>query len=184
MTIPDRETLGFSDFVGTVFDLSGDVGTVVLEPLNGARISASGREYAVFRDTAGDPWGTAGQLIPGATDGDRLTPDHRWHFIGLRQASSSDGDERSHLAVFNPNAEDVSVTVSLFNGVDGAAEGTRTWAVRGGELVQVNHLIARIDPDHDDRAKRIEVAISGPVHMNVFRVNPWGDPVTLGAFEE
>ena len=45
-------------------------------------------------------------------------------------------------------------------------------------------MIARINPDHDDREKRIEVVVNGPVHMNSFRVNPWGDPVTLCAFEE
>ena len=184
LTIPAGETHGYSDFAGTVFDVYGEVGTVVLEPLNGSRISATGREFAIFRDTTGSRWGTAGQLIPGATDGDCLTPVHGWHFIGLRQAASSIGDERSHLAVFNPNAEDVTVTVSLYNGIDGAAEGSRTWTVRAGELIQINNLITRINADSDGQEKRIEVVVSGQVHMNVFRVNPWGDPVTLRAFAE
>jgi hypothetical protein len=184
LTIPAGETLGYSDFAGTVFDVHGDVGTVVIVPLDGARISATGREFAIFRDNSGRRTGTAGQLIQGATDEDVLTPDCTWHFIGLREAAASLGAERSHIAVFNPNAGVVEVTVSLFNAIDGAAEGSRTWTVRAGELIQINNVIARINPDHDDREKRIEVVVNGPVHMNAFRVNPWGDPVTLRAFEE
>ncbi len=184
LTIPAGETLGYSDFAGTVFDVHGDVGTVVLVPLDGARISATGREFAIFRDDSGRRTGTAGQLIQGATDEDVLTPDCTWHFIGLREAAASLGAERSHIAVFNPNAGVVEVTVSLFNAIDGAAEGSRTWTVRAGELIQINNVIARINPNHDDREKRIEVVVNGPVHMNAFRVNPWGDPVTLCAFEE
>ena len=86
--------------------------------------------------------------------------------------------------MFNPNAEEVDVAVSLFNGSDGDAEGSRTWTVRAGELIQINNLITRINAGHDDREKRIEIAVGGQVHMNVYRVNAWGDPVTLRAFAE
>lgn len=184
LTIAAGESEGYTDLVGELFGVYGDVGTVVLRSLNDAKISATGREFAILRDESGGRTGTAGQLIPGATDEDCLTPGRSWHFIGLRQAAASTGDERSHIAVFNPNAEEVDVAVSLFNAIDGAAEGSRTWTVRARELIQINNVIARINPDHDDREKRIEVVVNGPVHMNSFRVNPWGDPVTLCAFEE
>jgi hypothetical protein len=184
LTIAAGETEGYSDLAGEMFGVYGDVGTVVLQSLNAAKISATGREFAILRDESGNRTGTAGQLISGATVEDCLTPGRGWHFIGLRQADIDFGDERSHLAVFNPNPEDVSVTVSLFNGIDGAAEGSRTWTVRTGELIQINNLITRINADSDDQEKRIEVVVSGQVHMNVFRVNPWGDPVTVQAFRE
>jgi hypothetical protein len=182
LTIAPGDTEGFTDLAGDLFGVTGHVGTVVLQSLNGARISATGREFAIFRDGAGERIGTAGQLISGATPQDSLTPDRAWHFLGLRQAGSGDAKNRSHLAVFNPNADDAQITVSLFDGIDGTAEGSRTWTVRAGELIQINNLIARINSDHDAGDKRIEVQVSHPVHMNVFRVNPWGDPVTLSAF--
>jgi hypothetical protein len=182
LTIPAGGTSGFTDLAADLFGVYGDVGTVVFRSLNDAQISATGREFAVFRGDSGHRVGTAGQLIPGATGEDCLTPDQKWHFVGIRQSDRQGGAERSHLAVFNPNTEDVDFTVSLFDGNTGVSEGKRSWTIRGGELIQINNVIARINHDYDGGEKRIEVEVSRPVHMNSFRVNQWGDPITLSAF--
>jgi hypothetical protein len=181
LTIAAGDTEGFSDLARDLFGATGEVGTVVLQSTNGARISASGREYSIFRDDRGEKVGTAGQLISGATDQDLLTPGRSWHFLGLRQSGSGNRGNRSHLAVFNPNSEAARVTVTVYDGIRGEAEGSRSWSVRPGELMRINNLISRIDPGHDGGDKRIEVQTSRPVHASVFRINRWGDPVTLDA---
>jgi hypothetical protein len=184
LNIPAGDTLGFTDLGGDLFGVYGDVGTVVLTATNEARIGATGREFAIFRDDQEEIVGTAGQLIAGQTDDDRLDPGRTYHFIGLRQAGSGSMVERSHFAVYNPTDHDANVQVRLYDGASGASEGQRTWTVGPETLIQVNNVIRAINPQHDDGEKRIEVEVSRGVYMNAFRVNVWGDPVTLGPFEE
>jgi hypothetical protein len=181
LAIASGTSVGFHDLVGDLFGIRGDVGSVVVRSLNDARISATGREFAIYRDPSGAIVGTAGQLIAGVTDRDLLTPIQTWHVIGLKQAGTAPLAERSHLAAFNPSDRNARITVSLFNGIDGAAEGSRSWTVRAGELIQVNNVITKINPLHDGDDKRVEIRVSEPVHLNVFRANRWGDPVTLNA---
>jgi hypothetical protein len=181
ISIPAGDTVGYTDLGAELFGVSGDVGTVVLTATNGTMIGATGREFAIFRD-GGDIVGTAGQLIAGQTDEDRLNPGTTYHFIGLRQKGGGSGRERSHFAVFNPATTDANVTVRLYDGASGAFEGERTWVVPSATLIQVNNVIREINPDHDAAEKRIEVEVNRKVFMNAFRVNPWGDPVTLSPF--
>lgn len=181
VTIPAGDTKGYSDLAAELFGVIGDVGTVVLTAVNGTPISATGREFAVFRD-GGQVVGTAGQLIAGLTDEDRLVPGTTYHFIGLRQKGSSTGVERSHVAIFNPATTDARVTVRLYDGASGRYEGERAWIVPSETLIQVNNVIREINPGQDGAEKRIEVEVNRRVFMNAFRVNPWGDPVTLSPF--
>jgi hypothetical protein len=182
LTIAAGDTVGYTDLGADLFGVSGDVGTVVLSTTNGTRIGATGREFAIFRDSHGEVIGTAGQLIAGQVDGDRLTAGSTAHFIGLRQQRGGGAKERSHFAVFNTGFGDAEVTVRLYDGTTGAFEGERTWAIGSRTLIQVNNVIREINPDHDSAEKRIEVEIDGVAFMNVFRVNRWGDPVTLSPF--
>jgi len=181
MTIAAGDSVGYEDLGADLFGVSGDVGTVVLTATNGTVIGATGREFAVLRD-GGQIVGTAGQLISGLTDEDRLGPGATYHFIGLRQQGGASGVERSHFAVFNPATTDGQVTVRLYDGATGALEGERSWTVPSRTLIQVNNVIREINPDHDGAEKRIEVEVNRMVFMNAFRVNPWGDPVTLSPF--
>jgi hypothetical protein len=175
--------LGFGDLVREIFGIADAVGTAVLEATNGARISATGREYAIVRDSeSGDTIGTAGTALPGLTAADLIDPDRTWHVIGLRQQMSGDIRERSHVAIFNPGNEIAEVELSLFNGADGAAEGSRSWAVEPGELIHVNNLMKKINDQVDGREKRIEISVSREVFLHAFRVNSWGDSVTLLAY--
>jgi hypothetical protein len=181
-TIGSGEAVGFGDFVGEIFGITDTVGTVVLESLNGARISASGREFAILRDTISDEkFGTAGTQLPGLTEADLLTPGRTWHVIGMRQMMAGDERERSHLAVFNPGSQPALLTVSLFNGSDGEAEGSISWPIEGQELIQINSVMKKINSDLDGSGKRIEISVDRPVYLQVFRVNTWGDSVTLRA---
>jgi len=182
VTIPAGGTLGFENMVGELFSVENQVGTVVLTSMNDTLIHATGREFAIFRDEDGEISGTAGQLIPGLREADLLTADTIWHFLGLKQAQVGDLTERSHFAAFNPGSSTVTVSVSLFNAADGNPEGERAWTVRAGELIQINQAIKAINPDHDADEKRIEVTVTGPVHLKVFRVNGWGDPITVDGF--
>lgn len=181
LTIGAGETVGYSDLGADLFGVSGDVGTVVLTATNGTEIGATGREFAIFREQ-GEIVGTAGQLIAGETDGARLGPGTTYHFIGLRQASGGGGTERSHFAVYNPATTDSEVTVRLYDGATGVLEGERSWTVASQTLIQVNNVIRAINPNHDGAEKRIEVEVNRRVFMNAFRVNRWGDPVTLSPF--
>jgi len=182
LSIPAGETLGYSDLGADLFGVSGDVGTVVLTTTNGTGIGATGREFAIFRGHQGDVVGTAGQLIAGQTDDDRLDAGTTHYFIGLRQDSGGGGVERSHIAVFNPATTDAQVVVRLYDGGNGAFEGERSWTVPSLTLIQVNNVIRQINSNHDAEEKRIEVEVNRRVFMNAFRVNGWGDPVTLSPF--
>jgi hypothetical protein len=182
LSIPAGETLGFADLGADLFGVSGDVGTVVLTTTNGTEIGATGREFAIFRGDHGDVVGTAGQLIAGQTQDDRLDVGQTYHFIGLRQGGGGGAIERSHFAVFNSAATDVQVVVRLFDGASGDFEGEGSWIVPSSTLIQVNNVIRQINSNHDAGEKRIEVEVNRRVFMNAFRVNPWGDPVTLSPF--
>jgi hypothetical protein len=176
------DTVGYTDLGADLFGVSGDVGTVILSPTNGTLIGATGREFAIFRDTGGAVVGTAGQLIAGQTDGDRLDPGTTYHFISLRQTAGGGAVERSHFAVYNPSTTDAEVTVRLYDGATGVLEGQRSWTIGSKTLIQVNNVIRVINPGFDSNEKRIEVEVNRRVFMNAFRVNRWGDPVTLSPF--
>jgi len=179
-TIGPGEAVGYGDFVGDIFGVYDTVGTVVLQTLNGSQISATGREFAILRDQIGDGIaGTAGTQLPGLTDGDLVTPGQTWHVIGLRQQMDENEKERSHLALFNPSSESVQATVSLFNGSNGAVKGSRIWTIEGRELIQINNFMKKINDQVNGEEKRIEITVDHPVHLHVFRVNTWGDSVTL-----
>jgi len=181
-TIDPGKAVGSGDFVGEVFRIYGTVGTVILQSLNGARISATGREFAILRDQIDNEIvGTAGTHLPGLTDGDLVSPGRTWHVIGLRQKLDENEKERSHLAVFNPGSESSKITVSLFNGSDGLVEGSRSWVIEGRELIQINNVMKKINDEINGAEKRIEITVDRPVHLQVFRVNTWGDSVTLSA---
>jgi hypothetical protein len=182
LNIPAGDTWGYSDLADELFGVSGDVGTVVFTATNEARIGATGREFAIFRDAGGEVIGTAGQLMAGLADEDRLDSGRTHHFIGLRQAGSGSAVERSHLAVYNPTANDATITVRLFDGATGTAEGERSWTIPARTLIQINNIVRQVNAAHDEAEKRIEVVSDRRVFMNVFRVNVWGDPVTLSAF--
>lgn len=182
LTIPAGDTLGFTDLAGDLFGVFGDVGTVMLTATNDAQIGATGREFAIFRDPEGEIVGTAGQLIAGQTDDDLLLPGRVYHFIGLRQAQVGELIERSHFAACNGNPEPAEITIRLYDGATGVFEGEKVWTVNPETLIQKNNVISRINNQHDDGEKRIEVEVSQPVHMNAFRVNIWGDPITLSPF--
>jgi hypothetical protein len=87
-----------------------------------------------------------------------------------------------HLWAQKPAWADGEVRVRLYDGASGAFEGEKTWTVRGRSLIQVNNVIRAINPDYDGAEKRIEVEVDKAVFMNAFRVNRWGDPVTLSPF--
>ena len=184
LSIAAGDTVGFADLGRDLFGVSGDVGTVVLSTTNGTLLGATGREFAIFRDNRGEVVGTAGQLIAGQTNGDRLAADTTYHFLGLRQEQDGSGSERSHFAVYNPGLGDALVTVRLFDGTTGALEGEKSWTIGTRTLIQVNNVIREINPGYDDQEKRIEVEVDRPVFLNAFRVNPWGDPITLSPFED
>jgi hypothetical protein len=182
LTIGAGEAIGFDDLVGELFGIFNAVGTVIFESLNGARISATGREFAILRGTnSSEVVGTAGTQLPGLTDADLVTPDRTWHVIGIRQKIDDAERERSHLAVFNPGPDSARITITLFNGSDGSAEGSRSWIVEGQELIQINNVMKKINGQVDGSEKRIEITVDNPVHVHVFRVNTWGDSMTLRA---
>lgn len=119
--------------------------------------------------------GTAGQLMRGLTEDDLLEPGLVCHGLGLREG----GGERSHATFFNPGTSAATVEVSLYNGADGAFEGSRSFTVPGEQLEQFNNIIPLVNPGHDGSEKRIEVTVTQPVYGAIFRVNPWNDPVTF-----
>jgi hypothetical protein len=181
-TIAAGDAVGYRDFVSDVFGTRDTVGTVVLESLNGTRISATGREFAHIRDDFTDEiLGTAGTQLPGLTEADLLTAGRTWHVVGLRQMMAGDEQERSHLAAFNPGSQSARLTVTLFNGEDGVPEGSRYWIIEGRELVHINNLLKKINGAVDDGEKRIEISVDRPLYLQAYRVNTWGDSVTLRA---
>jgi hypothetical protein len=88
---------------------------------------------------------------------------------------------RSHLAVFNPGTRSARLTVSLFSGNDGTMQGTRYWIIEGEELIHINNLMRKINDEVGGGEKRIEISVDRPVYAQAFRVNTWGDSVTLKA---
>jgi hypothetical protein len=177
-TIPGAGTVGYEDMVGDLFGLQG-VGTLRLTTLNGTRIAAAGREFAIYRDNQGQVVGTAGQDIPGMLPAELLQAGATYHLLGLREVNDQGGRERSHIAAFNPGTATVTLTAKLYDGVTGASEGQTTLTVRGGELVQTNSIIAVVNPNHGGRNKRLEVSATGPLYVRAFRVNRDGDPITI-----
>ena len=177
-TIPGGGTLGFEDIVGELFARQG-VGSLRLSAQNDTLISASGREFAIFRDNQSEVIGTAGQLIPGMLPGELLEPGVTYHLLGLREVESQGGLERSHLAAFNPGSTTVTLNVEVYDGSTGRSEGETDLTVRGGELVQINSIIAGVNPGHDGEVKRLEVRATGSVYVRAFRVNRDGDPITI-----
>ena len=65
---------------------------------------------------------------------------------------------------------------------DGSPEGTTWVAIRAGEQIRVNRILRAINRDQDGGLKRIEVTTTAPVHALAYRVNAYGDPVTLRPF--
>jgi hypothetical protein len=155
---------------------------VVLETSNGTRIAATGREFANLRDEYSDEiLGTAGTQLPGLTEADLLSAGKTWHVIGLRQSTVGEERVRSHLAVFNPGTQSARLTVTVFDGETGAAEGSRFWFIESQELLHTNNLLKKINSSVDGGEKRIEVSVDQPVYLQAYRVNTWGDSVTLTA---
>jgi len=177
-TIPGGGTLGFEDIVGELFAIQG-VGTLRLATQNDTLISATGREFAVFRDGQGEVVGTAGQLIPGMLPDELLQADVTYHLLGVRELEDETGRERSHIAAFNPGTADVTLTVEAYDGATGESEGETDLTVRGGELIQTNSIIAVVNPSQDGEVKRLEVSATGPLYVRAFRVNRDGDPITI-----
>jgi hypothetical protein len=182
LNIGAGNALGYADFVSEVFGIRNAVGTVILESSNGTEISATAREYAILRDQEGYVVGTAGTGLPGLTESQMLRPGFTRHILGLRQEMRGIVKERSHLAIFNPGANPATVTVSLFN-ENGNGEGSRSWTVESKELIHINGIMKKINPEVDADAKRLEVTSEGPVQLHAFRVNTWGDSVTLNGFD-
>ena len=170
-------TRPFVDLVGELFDRS-EVGTVVMTSAGGA-IAATGREYAVYRDTDSAVTGTAGQLMRGLTATDLLQPGLSYQLLGLVDRDTATGRERSHLSVFNPSEEDIQVTLQRWDGENATLEAETTRTVRAGELIRINNLLLAIDPNLGRPPKRVEVTVTGPAHLAAFRVNGNGDPVTI-----
>lgn len=179
ITIDGAETRGWDDFVGEVFGLSNTVGTVELVAGASGSISAIGREFAIFRDSGGAVIGTAGQLMPGLTEADLARPGSIYHFLGLREI----GQERSHLAMFNPGSGDVTLSITAYN-PDGSVAGTPAEeTVRGQELIRINRILGHLGVAAGEASKRLEVTVDGPCHVLVYRVNSSDDPVTISPFE-
>jgi hypothetical protein len=181
-TIGAGDAIGYRDFISEVLQIHDTVGTVVLETANDTRICATGREFASIRDGYSDEIiGTAGTQLPGLTEAELLTNGQTWHVIGLRQMMAGDERERSHLAVFNPGPRSARLTVTLFDGDNGTVEGARCWIIEGQELVHINNVLKKINSSVDGGEKRIEISVDRPVYLQAFRVNTWGDSVTLTA---
>jgi hypothetical protein len=182
LTIAAGQAIGYRDLVAEVFGVSDTVGSVVLQSRNGTGIKVNGREFAILRDDrTGEVIGTAGTSLPGLTSNDLLTANAIRHVFGLRQMMVGDEKERSHLAIFNPGSTSASVSVSLFNGADGAFEGSRDWVVESEELIHINNVMRKINAEIDGQEKRLEISVDRPVFVQAFRVNTWGDSVTLTA---
>lgn len=177
-TIPPGGTVGFEDIVGDLFGIQG-VGALRLTTQNDTLISATAREFAIFRDDQGEIVGTAGQAIPGMLPDELLISGETYHLLGLRQVQTPAGRERSHIAAFNPGTAAVTIEVKVYDGATGRSDGETKLTVRGGELIQVNNIIAVVDPNQDGAVKRLEVEASGPVYVRAFRVNKDGDPITI-----
>jgi hypothetical protein len=181
-TLAGHETRGWDDLVGDLFGLADQLGTVVLRATGDGRISAVGREYAVFRDAAGTVVGTAGQAMPGLADGELLPSGFDYHFLGLAEGSGGAGEERSHLAAFNPGADDVTLRLTAFD-LTGQQQGTTVErTVRGQELLRLNRVLELLGATAGEDSKRLLVTVDGPVHVLAYRVNRSGDPVTLTPF--
>jgi hypothetical protein len=182
IAIAAGDAVGYRDFLSEVFGIDDRVGTVVLESLNGVRISATGREFASIRDQHSDEiLGTAGTQLPGLTESDVLTAGRTWHVIGLRQMMAGNEQARSHLAAFNPGSQSARLTVRLFDGESGLLEGSRYWIIESQELIHINNVLRKINGSVDGEEKRIEVTVDRPVYFQAYRVNTWGDSVTLRA---
>jgi len=177
-SIPGGATVGYDDIIGDLLGLSG-VGTLRLTTQNGTLISATGREFAVFRDGQGKVVGTAGQLIPGMLPGELLQAGATYELPGLREVQDQSGRERSHIAAFNPGTSSVTLTVKVVDAATGASDGQTQVTVRGGELIQTNSVIAVVKPSQNGGVKRLEVTATGSVYVRAFRVNRYGDPITI-----
>ena len=177
LTLAPHQTLGWDDVVGELLGRSGEIGTLTLTTTNGAKISALAREFAIFRDSHNQIVGTAGQLMPGLTDADLLQPGRTYHYLGLVE----DGGERSHFAAYNPGPGSVTLSIASF-AADGTARGNLQRSIRSGELLRVNSILLALDGGHDGGERRLELTVSGPVHVLAYRVNATGDPVTLQPF--
>jgi hypothetical protein len=184
ITIAAGDTVGYKDLADDLFGITGQVGTVVLTAADGAEITATGREAAVFRDPDEEVTGTAGQLIPGMSDDELLQPGITYHLLGLRQKETVRGPERTHVAIFNPGNRFVWVTMRMYDGATGIYEEMINRKVFQQELRQINEVIEQINPLQNREYKRIEVTVDGPVFLKGFRVNQDGDPVTIDALPE
>ena len=57
--------------------------------------------------------------------------------------------------------------------------GTLHRTIRAGELIQINNIIGEIDPSPNEGVYRLELESDAPIFAEVFRVNQYGDPVTI-----
>ncbi len=178
-TLAGRATTSWDDLVGELFGISSGVGTVVLTSSEAESLMATGREFSILRDQAGEIVGTAGQLIPGMTADDLLEAGRTYNLLGLGQGVVEGSAERSHVAAFNPGDVEVEVTLHLYGGSSGGFEGTSSFVVEPQELRHLNNIITTICPEPSGGPKRIEVAVDGPLYVAAFRVNSNGDPVTM-----
>jgi len=171
------ETRGYGDIASELFGIDSAVGTLDLVAA-GHQIAALGREFAIYRDGGGEIVGTAGQPMPGLRYDQQLEPGQTYHIIGLRQ--SADGQERSHIAFFNPGSRPLTYRVEVFSD-NGASEGVLEDTLQGKTLVHINSIVRVINPQQDGTVKRVEITVDRRAFCLGFRVNPTGDPITLPA---
>jgi hypothetical protein len=177
-TIPPATRVGYQDVITDLIGLDEGVGTIQVRVSNDALISGVARSFAVFEQD-GEQIGTAGQLVMGKTEDDLLQPDRTYHFLGLRHRELNMGTERTHMSLFNPGEQDVDVTLTLVDGLSGDVDGTSVFSAAAGRLVRLNGVLETLAGEPDSDVKRIEVSVTGPIHATAYRVNEYGDPVSI-----
>lgn len=178
--IPPGGLRVFPDATNDLFQKQA-VGTIQLDAPNG-EILGLGREYAVYTGGGGVVVGTAGQRVPGLTEGQQFFPGFEYQYLGLRQTGTGAGSERSHAVFFNPGTVDATATLKLYDGPTGAAEGEMSWTLPAQQLRRFNFVVQELNPAYNSNTKRLEVRISDqPVYGSVYYLNRNGDPVELSA---
>lgn len=133
-----------------------DVAALVLERiwqpfLGGIVICAESAPVEAVTRTAwiGPGDGTVGQAIPAYALGETLAVGRTAHLLGLRENAAF----RTHLGVFNPNTESVTVRIRLVS-PDGADAVTLLQHVPALSQIQINRVLA----PHGLEAARAEVS--------------------------
>ena len=181
-SIPAATTVGYQDVVSDLIGLDEGVGTIQVTVGNNALISGVARSFAVYEQD-GEQIGTAGQLVLGKTENDLLQPGSTYQFLGLRHRELANGIERTHLSLFNPGEQGVRVSLKLLDGQTRDVEGSSVVSVAAGRLVRLNSVLQTLTGGADSNVKRIEAVVTGPMHATAYRVNEYGDPVSIEPVE-